>query len=616
MDWTSGRLDARFRTGWTSLIAATLVTVALPSLAEGQVRGKAPDRGVYTPPRLDDGGGTTQDIEPAVSQAQAVSRAPSRPTGRYADHGPSEVKIAEMLRSSEAPVEKKPASRRRTRTSDVSNANRPLVGVALEIHDAETSEPIPSGSVGETRTMTARPAAALQRVSHDEVKLVPPSPPADIPLSRPSPPVRQGHGLQPIPASPQSNAGLTRFDGGQPVQLTAAPIYGHDSTCDGCDACDSYCDTYGCDSMGGCDSGSWAKGSLCFNRDRWFGSVEYLMMWNRGDRLPPLVTTDISDNPDPVTAGRLDSEDTRSLVGADKYMDRLASGARITLGTWLDEKECFAFVGRAWYGGRKDYRYSQNQDQTSILVRPFFDVEQGEQSNLLVAFDVEGNEIADGAVFVDADLESFGADLAIRQFLCCDLGVTLDFVYGYQFMRMTERLGIASTSTTLENESTLRIADSFSVSNDFHGGQIGLASSYRECCWSFNGLAKVGFGSLRRSATRRGVTVTEVPPDDVNIEPQGLLVRSTNDGKTTDNTFGWVPELDLTLGWHRFKGWDLTFGYHLIVLTDALQVSGAIDPGLAVNLSDPLTGDARPTRSLQYRTYYLQGLHFGLQHNY
>ena len=33
MDWTSGRLDARFRAGWTSLIAATLVTATLPSLA-------------------------------------------------------------------------------------------------------------------------------------------------------------------------------------------------------------------------------------------------------------------------------------------------------------------------------------------------------------------------------------------------------------------------------------------------------------------------------------------------------------------------------------------------------------------------------------------------------
>ena len=100
---------------------------------------------------------------------------------------------------------------------------------------------------------------------------------------------------------------------------------------------------------------------------------------------------------------------------------------------------------------------------------------------------------------------------------------------------------------------------------------------------------------------------------DTAFDPSGLLVRSTNSGQHTDNTFGWVPELDASLGYQFTKHFDATFGYHIIAMQDALQVSGAIDPNLAVNLSEPPTGQQRPTSALRYDTFYVQGIHFGLQ---
>jgi hypothetical protein len=187
-------------------------------------------------------------------------------------------------------------------------------------------------------------------------------------------------------------------------------------------------------------------------------------------------------------------------------------------------------------------------------------------------------------------------------------------------MRLNESLGIASTSTSLSDDfapvgAVLSVADQFRVSNEFHGGQIGLATSYREPCWSFNALTKLGFGSLSRDAERSGITTTRVD-NATTVDNQGLLVRDTNSGSVSDGTFAWVPELDLSLGWHRFANWDLTFGYHLIALSETLQPSGAIDPDLAVNLSDPPTGQQRPFDGLRYRTFYLHGIHFGVQHVY
>jgi hypothetical protein len=344
------------------------------------------------------------------------------------------------------------------------------------------------------------------------------------------------------------------------------------------------------------------------------------MMWQRGDRPPPLVTTGVPTTEEPDTAGELGREGTVILVGNDRIMERLGSGGRVTIGTWLDNRQCLSLVTRGWYGGRKTYHYNQNQDQTSILARPFFNVsdEPAFQDVQIVAFP----ERATGSVSVDSDSETFGADVSIRQFLYGDLGGTLDFLWGYQFMRLNGSLGIANRSTSLDNDfapvgSVLSVSDAFTTTNEFHGGQLGLAAAYRERCWSFNGLVKVAFGSLRREATRSGRTVTTVD-DATAVDNQGLLVRSTNSGTVSDDTFAWVPELDLSLGWHRFKHWDVTFGYHVIAMTDALQPSGAIDPALAVNVSDadPPTGPQRPTAALFDRTFYVHGIHFGLQHAY
>ena len=161
--------------------------------------------------------------------------------------------------------------------------------------------------------------------------------------------------------------------------------------------------------------------------------------------------------------------------------------------------------------------------------------------------------------------------------------------------------------------STIAVNDSFDTENDFHGGQLGLASLYREGCWSLRTLAKVGFGSLRRESTLAGRTVTTVDGVEA-VDNNGLMVRQTNSGSSEDHTFGWVPEVDLTLGWHRYPRMDATIGYHVIAMTDAIQPGGLIDTNL--NLADNPTGSLSPVRGFDTRTFYVQGIHFGLAYIY
>ncbi len=215
---------------------------------------------------------------------------------------------------------------------------------------------------------------------------------------------------------------------------------------------------------------------------------------------------------------------------------------------------------------------------------------------------------------------SIGADVSARQKWFSRFGGTVDVLYGYQYMQMNEDLSISGLSISQNDDfapvgSAIGVDDMFEVENEFHGGQFGLASRYREGCWSFHSLAKVGFGSLSRTERLRGETFTSI--DGINAtDPNGLLVRSTNARSETDHTFGWVPELDFSLGWHQYPRFDLTFGYNVIAMTDAIQVSGLIDPELAVNLSEPPLGQQSPPIRSRHQTFYVQGIHFGLQYVY
>jgi hypothetical protein len=424
----------------------------------------------------------------------------------------------------------------------------------------------------------------------------------------------------PAPPADDTNVRQAAAWSDETVIWDEAPIL-HDETCDGCAECDAGCDSYGCDSIGpygGVGKHSWANSFLSLDRSRWFGSIELLLMFSKGDRLPPLVTTGPED--DPNTAGQLDQNDTDILYGDERVLNTIRAGGRLTLGTWIDQSCCRSLVLRGWYGGHDTDSFSADQSQQSVITRPFFNVSDGqvppEQDTQIVAFP----DRATGSISVRASSEVFGADISARQKWFGRFGGTVDVLYGYQFMRFNEDLSISSTSVSQDPDfapvgSVLAIDDRFDAENEFHGGQLGIASRYREGCWSFHSLAKVAFGSLRRGVALSGRTFTSIDGDNA-VDPNGLLVRSTNARVEDDHTFGWVPELDLSLGWHQYPRFDVTFGYNIIAMTDAIQVSGLIDSDLAVNLTEPPDGQQRPSRRAHYRTYYTQGIHFGLQYVY
>ena len=97
-----------------------------------------------------------------------------------------------------------------------------------------------------------------------------------------------------------------------------------------------------------------------------------MLMWRKGDRLPPLVTTGPASNL--ATAGQLGEPGTEVLVGNERTLGDLRAGGRLTLGKWLDDRECQGLVGRFWFAGQETMSYQTDQNETPVISRPFKNV--------------------------------------------------------------------------------------------------------------------------------------------------------------------------------------------------------------------------------------------------
>ncbi|WP_182868081.1 BBP7 family outer membrane beta-barrel protein [Rhodopirellula sp. JC639] len=517
------------------------------------IRRKQPDRGTYQPPLLD-----TSELE-SVTVTEAARFDQREGTSELVD----------------APLD--PVHAPRQGTESVASAGSLPAPVVLS-DDAPANAPVQT--VSYEATHNSRPHVA-------------PTQPAVQTCSCES--CRSGGGHVPMPPamSPVVDSS-SYYDSGQVF----------DSGCDAAPGCDSqYCDGSGCDSIG-----CGPLGRFGLTSDDWFGSVELLLMFRSGDRLPALASD-----------GALDDNTTQIFAGRETVFKDMTAGGRLTVGAWLDNYMDRNIVARGWFAGEQTYGFNANQNTHATLVRPFFNVTDGVDpidDTRIIATPGE----ASGELAIRADSNTFGADVSIRQLWYKRQGATVDLLYGYQYMGMDQSLTIADRATALSDGvrpigSVLATNDDFDIENDFHGGQLGIATHYREGCWSFSSLAKIGFGSIRRRAVLSGSTFTSIDGNNAT-DPNGILVRSTNAGTHTDNTFGWVPELDFTLGWQKYPCFDVTFGYHIIAMTDALELSGVIDPNLASNLADPAVGAQRPTSNFRHGTFYVQGIHFGLSYIY
>jgi hypothetical protein len=366
------------------------------------------------------------------------------------------------------------------------------------------------------------------------------------------------------------------------------------------DDCGSCGDCNSCGSICGWDLNFMPCGKVISHE----AQIDYLLWWREGTPLPPLVTTG-------GTNGVLGSGQTNLFGGTEEQYDT-QSGARISLGLWLDDNRRWNLGGRYWQLGESSIGFSASGDGSAgstLIARPFFNADPGVNANDSELIN-EPDERS-GSIDIASNSDVLGGDLLIRYLINCCGTSRLDFVTGYQFARYDESLSFNSTSTITATNLTRNVSESFDARNEFHGGIIGLKAQRQGGGWTLDVLGKIGLGNVDQTVTIAGATQNVDAGGGVTNVAGGLLAQPSNIGVFNQSQFAVVPELNVNLFYEISCNMRVGMGYSLIYFSEAVQ------PGNQLDLTvDPTQTNPSPGFAFDSSDFYVQGLNFGLQWDY
>ncbi|MCA9127806.1 MAG: BBP7 family outer membrane beta-barrel protein [Planctomycetales bacterium] len=394
----------------------------------------------------------------------------------------------------------------------------------------------------------------------------------------------------------------------------------------GCDSCGGG----GCDScsVGGplCDSCHVPhRFCICFPAHGWV-HAEYLLWYQSGMRLPPLVTTGSGANQ--ATAGVLGAATTSTLFGDDVVQDGDRSGFRIRFGWWLGAFPGWGVEGEYVGLGENTETFTAASTGTPVLARPFFNVLTGAEDAQLLAFPA----MIGGDVTATTTSQLDGAAVRFRRQLYSTSGcgyspwycqtvptsTRLDGTVGYRFWELDESLQIQERLTSqlpAPDDGTFNIVDRFATRNQFNGGEIGFMWQGRRGWWSMDALMRLGIGNVHQTVTVSGTSTIVNSVSGTNTTANGILAQRTNIGTFERNEFTMVPELGVTLGYQLTRRLRMTAGYSLVywgnVVRPGDQVDLNVNPELFAPEVSPFTGANRPQFQFVETDYWVHGLNFG-----
>ena len=318
-------------------------------------------------------------------------------------------------------------------------------------------------------------------------------------------------------------------------------------------------------------------------------------------------------------AGVLGQPNTVVLFGDDGLNAAVRSGGRFTLGYWLDPYRSTGVEASYLFVGQTTDRFEAASQQIPILARPFYDIQLGQQSAMLIAHpDVMEGSISAG---LSTDFQVF--EVLLRQRFVNDSLLKVDALAGYRYNRLGEKLSVHQFSrwtvpSIIPVGTTQELFDRFDTNSEFHGAELGMCSNFHVERWSLEFLVKLALGNSRSLVKINGSTTTTVPGVDPVTTAGGLLAQPTNMGRYTTNEFAVIPELGITLGYDIADRLRATFGYTFIYWSRVARPGDQID--FDVNPSQfppgPLVGPPRPAFNLRSTDFWAQGLNFGLEYSF
>jgi hypothetical protein len=359
----------------------------------------------------------------------------------------------------------------------------------------------------------------------------------------------------------------------------------------------------------GCAAGC---GGCCAPGNRFYATTEYILWWVKGSPLPPLVTQGSVGDPIP---GALGSPGTLLLYGNNAVGSGPRSGGRFMLGYWFGDEHCLGLEGGGFFLGTRTPGFSASSNGTPILARPFVDAVTGAQTVELVA----GPNVLAGTISVSDRSSFWGYEANLRTNICCQCRCYTDLIAGFRALGLDEDLRINEQLMVLRAPGGMfTVEDRFNVRNRFYGGQVGTVTQYQLGRWSFDFITKLAIGNTHQTVDISGSTLILDPRTGSSQNVGGLLAQRSNIGHYSRDVFGFVPEVNLNVGYQLTDHCRLYLGYNFIYWTNVVRPGNQIDPVVnTAQLPPPQPGGpARPAFTFRGSDFWAQGINFGLEFRY
>ncbi len=350
----------------------------------------------------------------------------------------------------------------------------------------------------------------------------------------------------------------------------------------------------------------------CGQSNLWL-NAESLLWFSKSVSSPALVNT--SD------FGVLPIAGTTTVFGGGDGIDfGLLPGFRLSGGTYLGSDQKVGIGGRGYglFEANQSYARSStgsgNPSNPSIGI-PFYNLFQNQEDAFLVAYQDGNGRDKEGLVRARSDLSMYGADGSLYLLLTRSEGMRMDLLGGYTFNLLRSSVGVETVSDGFRfpnNGLNTVTNDLFATENVFHGGHLGVLSSVVKSRVSFSTLAKVAFGSMRQTSTVSGFSNLRDALGNESSLGAGILTQPSNIGVNTRDTFGFIPELGIKLGFAATQNMQVTVGYTMMMWSGVAMAGDQID-----NVVDPTqlvlpNAGTRPNSLLNDNTFWMQGVDLGV----
>jgi hypothetical protein len=345
-------------------------------------------------------------------------------------------------------------------------------------------------------------------------------------------------------------------------------------------------------------------------------NAEYLILWFKGHRHPPLVTTgDITDDLPGALGepGTVIEHGQRSGPGS-------SSALRLTYTYWLVDPEIVSIDSSFFIMEQRRLPFTLTSDNSGnpVISRPYFDPVANTQSAdpRAVPFTKRGT-VEDNFL-----TRLMGAEANLKYNVTgvpSASATTITVFTGPRWIRLDEKYFNQDFSQDIPAGSgqSFIYSDNFTCYNEVVGGQIGATFRRRWDRLALDVTSKLGVGQNYQTVKISGSTVQR---DDTLGEitvanNQGLFAQPTNVGIYHREQISVVPEINLNVGFYLNDNCKFSVGWGLFHMSNVVRPGALLDPRINIQpLNSPTpVPPLLPQPRLNSTDFWAQWINFGLE---